>query len=449
MSTQDTRSNGQALAGLFDYEMLMSDEFSRDSGLLKKAKKGESDKAAEAIGLLQMPKTWEEKAHEDGKMKYFGKQLLNDLTGGFLEGSIFPESIGGDARYASDLKLYQKSKEMALVDPQDQAVAEAIRAGITGPELMALQAEAGGLDKLNLDSFTLSPGQIRSDSFGNEITRGGPAVSAPGSIERRADAFANGYGISRGTRAYADIVAAMSEPTHTETLPDGRERTYNTIDAVRNKIENGFYGQGGNPTQAQAGGAAPGQGGQAGPQGQRVPGISAEDLEISNLQKQAMEWDNERQGEFKEKNEFYGRLQEQMDKLGTYDEKTGTFRARDAVRDIYGSVDSKFPVWARGDDERMAQALIDQVVEILAVDERGKLKGQGQITEGETKMLRESLTVLTNMGIGDSDMEEEVARLYKNVLGLSDAATNFRSSNPYRKQLEARADGMPTGFEED
>ena len=368
------------------------------------------------------------------------RMLGTGLSGGLLGDVLMPEG-GRDNRekYKSDLALYNKYREMALVDPQDQAYADALRNGTTGTELMALQAEAAGLDKLNMDQKTLAPGQILYDGLGNELARGGPAVSSPGSIERRADAFAAGYGIKRGTKAYADIVAAMSEPTHTEKLPDGTERTYNTIDAVRQKIESGLY--------SQAGGAAPAQGGAQSPN--QVPGISAEDIEIANLQKQAMEWDNERQGEFKEKNEFYTRLTEQMDKLGTYDPETGKFVAKDAVRDIYGSIDSKFPDWARGDDERMAQALIDQVVEILAVDERGKLKGQGQITEGETKMLRDSLTVLTNKGIGDADMEAEIARLYKNVLGLSESATNFRSQNPYRKQLEARADGMPAGFKED
>ena len=114
------------------------------------------------------------------------------------------------------------------------------------------------------------------------------------------------------------------------------------------------------------------------------------------------------------------------------------------MRDIYGSIDSKFPTWMRGDDERMAQALVDQITEILAVDERGKLKGQGQITEGETQMLRDSLTVLTNMGIGDDDMQEEIARLYSNVLQQQENAANFRERNPFRRQIRDLINGGPS-----
>ena len=390
---------------------------------------------------LQAPKSPGERARENyGGLELFGRQLGARFLGGIFKDQALPEySDANKAKYKSDLALYTKAREMDLVDPQDEAVATAIANGVTGTELMALQARAAGVDPLSLDQATLSPGQIRFDAFGNQIASGGDPVSTPGSIERRATAFAEGYGIQPGTRAYADIVAAMSEPTHTETLPDGTQRTYNTIDAVRANILGGAYAGMGGPS-AEAGGTAATA---------SVPGISPEDIRLANLREQADKWDNERQGEFKEKNEFYTRLQGQMDKMGTYDSEKGTFTANDAVRDIYGSVDSKFPDWARGDDERMAQALVDQVVEILAVDERGKLKGQGQITEGETKMLRDSLTVLTNMGIGDKDMEAEIARLYKNVLGLSSDAANFRSRNPYRKQIEARADGMPAGFEVD
>lgn len=368
------------------------------------------------------------------------RMIGTGLSGGLLGNILTPEiSKSSKAQYKGDLDLYNKYREMALVDPQDAAVAEAIEAGVTGPELMALQARAGGVGELSLDQTTLSPGQIRYDAFGNQIAEGGESIVNPTSVMQNAEQIAAGYGIPTGTRAHSDLMAALAEPSGTKEMPDGTTQTFNTVNKVIADWQNGVYG----PVAQQ--GQAGGQAGGAASDGSITP----RDVEMANLRKQAMAWDNERQGEFKEKNEFYGRLTEQMDKLGAYDARTGKFRANDAVRDIYGSIDSKFPEWARGDDERMAQALIDQVVEILAVDERGKLKGQGQITEGETKMLRDSLTVLTNMGIGDADMEAEIARLYKNVLGLSDSATNFRSNNPYRKQLEAMADGMPTGFEED
>lgn len=426
----DPRTNAQALAGLFDTDMLMSDEFSR------KKRKAVVDPDA-TTGLLQMPKTpMQQLVEEDGALKTTGKMMLNVLTGGLLSPLIHPELMGKKDQYESDMKLYQKAREMAMVDPQDQALADAILEGKTGPELMALQAVAGGVDKLNMDQATLSPGQIRYDSLGNVVATGGAPVVQPGDIERRASAFAQGYGIEPGTRAYSDVVAAFSEPTHTKELPDGTTQVYNTIDLVKENIANGVY-EGIGPRAS------------AGVNTTSSQGVSPRDVEIANLRKQAMEWDNEKQGEAEEKGIFYSRLTEQMNKMGKYDPRTGQFIANDAVRDIYGSIDSKYPTWARGDDERMAQALVDQIVEILAVDERGKLKGQGQITEGETKMLRDSLTILTNMGIGDEDMQTEIARLYRNVLEQQDKSANYRSRNPYRKQLEAMADGLPDGFEVD
>ena len=123
-------------------------------GLLEEQLKGKQIPKAKAApkpsGLLPMeaPKYWTEEAMErDGKAKFFGKMLLGGFTG--LGPLLFPESIGAKARYASDLELYQKHSEMAMVDPQDQALADAIMNGTVGPELMALQVMAGGVDKLN------------------------------------------------------------------------------------------------------------------------------------------------------------------------------------------------------------------------------------------------------------------------------------------------------------
>lgn len=455
MSLQDTRSELDKVLGLFDLAGTVRDGLAA-SGVqsgedMVQARRPKSTDNLFGLDLSGMPQSPMAAAAEKyGKGGLFFRNLLSRGGKGIWASALLPDVYGEGAqdRYKAEMALWTKGlenqldldaheKELAIMDPQVEAYARLFDK--SDPLKAAAIRASNEVSAVDPNGYTLAPGGSRFNAANELVASGGDPVSAPGSVERRADAFAEGYGVQKGTKAYADIVAAMSEPTHTEKMPDGTERTYNTIDAVRQNILNGSYAGMGGP-QAANGGA--GGGGSA-------PGITADDVETANLRKQAMQWDNERQEEFKEKSEFYSRLQEQMDKMGVYDPETGTFTATDAVRDIYGSVDSKFPDWARGDDERMAQALVDQIVEILAVDERGKLKGQGQITEGETKMLRDSLTVLTNMGIGDKDMEDEIARLYRNVLGLSDDAANFRSRNPYRKQLEARADGMPAGFEAD
>jgi hypothetical protein len=61
---------------------------------------------------MQAPTTWREKAiEEDGGLKYFGKNMLDMVTGGWLRQSIFPESVGAAAQYKSDLALHNKDKE--------------------------------------------------------------------------------------------------------------------------------------------------------------------------------------------------------------------------------------------------------------------------------------------------------------------------------------------------
>ena len=113
MSTQDTRSNGQAFAGLFGIDDQIRKGL-KESGVQSGAAPLSMPSAApEPQGLLglQMPTTWEEKEQSQGGMKYFGKQILNELTGGFLEGMIFPESVGADEQYKIDKALYAKALE--------------------------------------------------------------------------------------------------------------------------------------------------------------------------------------------------------------------------------------------------------------------------------------------------------------------------------------------------
>jgi hypothetical protein len=55
---------------------------------------------------------------------------------------------------------------------------------------------------------------------------------------------------------------------------------------------------------------------------------------------------------------------------------------------------------------------VEKIGSILAVDARGKLKGQGQISDKETAMLEKSLSILSSRGISPERAREEIARIY-------------------------------------
>lgn len=79
--------------------------------------------------------------------------------------------------------------------------------------------------------------------------------------------------------------------------------------------------------------------------------------------------------------------------------------------DVYGTLDQFKPVpFSTG--EAFINASIEQLQGILAVDARGKLKGQGQISDSETRMLEKSLTILQTKGISPKKAREEIARIY-------------------------------------
>jgi hypothetical protein len=110
MSMQDVRTNGQALSGLFGIDDQIRKGLA-DSGVQSGAAPASMPSAQPNLLGLQMPTTWQEKEQSQGGMKYFGKQILNELTGGFLEGMIFPDSVGADEQYKLDKALYAKALE--------------------------------------------------------------------------------------------------------------------------------------------------------------------------------------------------------------------------------------------------------------------------------------------------------------------------------------------------
>lgn len=78
-------------------------------------------------------------------------------------------------------------------------------------------------------------------------------------------------------------------------------------------------------------------------------------------------------------------------------------------QNIYGSLQGTLPSIRQSSVD--AEAIRTNVIEILALAARGQLKGQGQITDGETKMLRDAQSTLSNPRIGDEAAMTEAARV--------------------------------------
>lgn len=367
--------------------------------------------------MLTRPQTpVQQLVERDGGWKTAGKMLLNTLSGGLLTPVLHPELPGMRQQYASDMDLWKEYRKMSLVDPQDQAVADAIRTGVTGRELMALQAEAAGLDKLNLDQTTLSTGQIRYDAFGNQIAAGGDPVINPTAPMQNAAETARGYGIPVGSKAYADLVAAYAEPSGSRELADGTVVPFNTVDKVLADWRNGSYEQ---QSQAATGGQTNAVGVTA--DGGVTPD-GATDATIRDSDNKALA-ENLKIAD--QKISFYNDLEGVISNFGEWDPEAndgdGGFVANEATRDNYGSVQNH-PLYPgryemfKGDEEKDALAYMEQLVDMLTVDERGKLKGQGQITEGETAMLKRAVTVLQNRNLSDEAMQRELAKLMRGLI---------------------------------
>ena len=94
------------MASLFD------EELERQRRQLEEV--GVNQAMVDAAGLLPVasepPKHWMEQARErDGNGKFFGKMLLGGMTG--MMPFVFPEAIGGNARYKAELEQHYDAQE--------------------------------------------------------------------------------------------------------------------------------------------------------------------------------------------------------------------------------------------------------------------------------------------------------------------------------------------------
>ena len=83
--------------------------------------------------------------------------------------------------------------------------------------------------------------------------------------------------------------------------------------------------------------------------------------------------------------------------------------------DIYGSIQGKTPTLRQSSVD--AEAIRDQLGNILTLAARGALKGQGQVSDSETKMLQQAQTMLNNPRISDEVAAEEVQRVMDYLAG--------------------------------
>ena len=374
-------------------------------------------------GLLQAPvkpmTPFEQLRDEHGTGGAILRMIGTGLSGGLLGDVLTPE-IGkaSQAEYASNLKLYDKYREMQLVDPHHQAYADVLMDPNATPEQKAYAAVlAGGVGEYDPNATVMNAGQTMVGPTGNVLASGGPREANPTSVMQNAREIAAGYGIPPNSPAYSDLMAALAEPSGTETLADGSTRTFNTVNKVVADWQNGVYGPA--PQQGQAGGQA----GAAAPASDGS--ISPEDAALAKGRAARNVHDADNYAISDDKIAFYDDLERVLGNFGTWDpdanDGEGAFTLNDATADNYGSWDNH-PLNPgaykpfKGQGEKDALVYMDQLIDMLTVDERGKLKGQGQITEGETAMLARATTAARNRDLGDSAVQRELGVLMRQLM---------------------------------
>lgn len=373
---------------------------------------------------IEKPKHWSETAREeDGDFKFFGKMLLGGLTG--MTPFLFPEMIGSKARYANDLDMYKDQIEHAREQAMRQKYVDVLMdPNSTHRDRMAAAAMAGGVGEFDPNPITASPGAAILGAGTGEVIHNQPgkAVAPPAAVAE-AQATARAKGIPLDHPIMGDLIAAYAEPTETRTDANGATYSVNTVNEVLARWEQ-IAAQQEQPAQpaqpeatvAQVAGTAGGQ--DPNTLGPVLAGINKEQAElVTNAP---------------EKLKFYRSFGQIMSELGEWDPVKEEFVLNEDVTDLYGSWDGNVwnpqnwggnegadnggfgggREWMMPQGNRNAKAAIEQMIEALTVDERGKLKGQGQITEGETAMLRAAVTRAAKRGMDDKAAQREFTRLY-------------------------------------
>jgi hypothetical protein len=357
------------------------------------------------------------------------RRLGNLFTGGLFDSAIIPEmSSGSQAKYKTDLELWKEQQKLALVDPQDYALAAGIRAGADPRELAALQVESAGATAWDGNPTTLGRGQVQIDPFGNQTAAGPEYTEALPAAVKTAQETARNLGIPTkkgepGSEFYSRLIAAYAEPVQEVMDGEGNVSQINTIQQVLSDWKSWQQQQ----TEAQATPQEPSpvpETATANPIGVKTHGPITKGL-------------NEKQAQLvtdaPEKLEFYDKYEKVLMQAISIDPQTGEMTVNEDFLDLYGSWDgnplnptnwgsvsgpegeAQKDYWFKSGAERDMDAISEQLVNMLTVDERGKLKGQGQITEGETAMLRAAVTKLKKRGMSDKAVMAELQILYEEL----------------------------------
>jgi hypothetical protein len=342
-----------------------------------------------------------------------------------------------EVEHAREQAMRQKYVDV-LMDPNS-----------THRDRMAAAAMSGGVGEFDPNPITASPGAAILGAGTGEILHDQPGKPvAPPAAVAEAKATAGPIGMPEDHPLFSKLIAAYAEPTETRTSSDGSTYTVNTVNEVLAQWQaeqqrmQAEQQQAAQPQQQQ-----PPQPGQPQPQPQPgqpqpqpgQPQQPAPAQQDPTTLGPVLDGINKEQAELvtgaPEKLKFYRNFGQIMSELGEWDEATGEFILNEDTTDLYGMVQGN-PLhpqnwgsknadnggfggsteWLMPSGNRDSKAAVEQMIEALTVDERGKLKGQGQITEGETAMLRAAVTRAAKRGMSDKAAQREFTRLYKEYI---------------------------------
>ena len=360
---------------------------------------------------------------QDGAKGFFGS-VLNPILSRAIFSDEYDDYKTAKSKYATDQALFDiavagqtKRAENSAGDEQLEALAALF------PDNPTLQAriEAGLTNANSFDPMTLSPGQIAvSPIDAGLFAQGLPKVepdnrTAP---ERTAQGLAAAVGLDLSqdengnyvnkdhAQAYAGLLSAAARGTVTQHNADGSQTHVNHItsalDHARQVAGQGVQTSTGNGANPNAG-SSPG-------------GISAGLSTVATEQNKQLAQDVTGA---REKVGVADKVLGTLDRLGTRNQNEDgsySFQPLQPVNEVYGSVNALYPDALRGEEESDVIAEIELLTNTLSVEERQKLQGQGQITEGEQKMLSNSITALQRKGFGEGKISDAKVAEHLNII---------------------------------
>jgi len=121
-----------------------------------------------------------------------------------------------------------------------------------------------------------------------------------------------------------------------------------------------------------------------------------------------------------------------LDNIRYLKEDEGTFFKAPRLNLVYGLADSRHPESLRGPAAMNSTITIRNLVDSIALLERGKLEGQGQISDFEFKALKAAATRLQDERLSDKEAMKELGKI-ESLLMTKQASRNDQMSH-YRSR---------------